>query len=71
MLTELIHFHENESRKHRQRAAVLSRAANSRQPALSLPDELIVEVFSYYQAVSILIEVSGNKEAKLDPTRWW
>lgn len=70
-LSELILLHESEVHKHRQRIAVLSRAANSRQPALSLPDELIVDVLLYYRDVSILIEESGNKQAKLDSTRWW
>ncbi|KAK7676751.1 hypothetical protein QCA50_020274 [Cerrena zonata] len=76
-LLELIHYHENEVYKHRGRIAALYRIVNSRLSALTLPDELVIEVFLHYRDTSVVVNdseqlvQSGDKQDEFDSRKWW
>lgn len=53
------------------RLAALSRTINSRLPALSLPDELVVRIFLLYREAEAVFMTCYNSRAKFDYSRWW
>ncbi|KAK7691800.1 hypothetical protein QCA50_005203 [Cerrena zonata] len=76
-LLELSRYHVGEVNNHRIQLAALSRAINSRIPALSLPDELVLRIFLLYRDLSPVIDTESRWSMhtygayKPDTTKWW
>lgn len=67
-LLSLIQRHNDEIAERRLQIAALSRTVNSRSAVLSLPNELLADIFIYYRDGCVLIEKGGNRMPK---GRWW
>ncbi|KAK7676752.1 hypothetical protein QCA50_020275 [Cerrena zonata] len=70
-LSELSRYHASKVLEHQTKLAALSRTINSRLPALSLPAELIVSIFTQYRELEVAaIFWPRSDRRKLDKFRW-
>ena len=61
-----------EAHRHLEQKPVYLRKLNARLPILSLPNEIITDVFLYYRDISLSSISSQRKGVELDPsTSWW